>query len=259
MSSAVPPSLATKLREASVLGTFVTLRDPASVGFCAAAGFETVVIDGEHGVMNPETVGALVLAARAAGIPAIVRIGASFRSSVQNALEAGADAIMAPMVESGSHAEAFAAFCRYAPVGTRGFHPFTGGSGFAAVPVSNVVTFTNDRLVVIAQIETARGLEDCEAISRARGIDMLFFGPGDMSLSLGVPPGAPALEEAMERIARAAHGAGKTFGTFVGKPADIARAKALGARLLVFGGDASMLLGAAWDAAGQARKALAEA
>lgn len=254
-----PLSLANLLGERTLVGTFVALRDPAAVGLCAAGGFDTVIVDGEHGVMNPETVGALVLSARASGIPAIVRVGASFRSSAQNALEAGADAVMAPMVESAEQAEAFASFCRYMPSGTRGFHPFTGGSGYGVVPLSNVVTFTNARIVVMAQIETARGLERCEAVAKARGVDMLFYGPGDMSLSLGVPPGAPALAEAMGRIAKAAHGAGKLFGTFVGNAEDAERAVALGARLLVFGGDGSLLLGAAREAASMLRKCAAGA
>jgi 4-hydroxy-2-oxoheptanedioate aldolase len=253
-----PPSLASLLAERALVGTFAAIRDPAALGFLAAGGFETVIIDGEHGVMNPETVGTLVLAAHASGIPAIVRVSASFRSSAQNALEAGADAVMAPMVESASQAESFASFCRYPPAGTRGFHPFTGGSGFGAVPAPNVVRFTNDRLVVLAQIETARGLDQCEAIAKAKGVDMLFFGPGDMSLSLGVPPGSPALAEAMERIARAAHAAGKSFGTFIGKPEEARRARELGAKLLILGGDGGLLLQAAWDAAGATRKAMGE-
>jgi 2-keto-3-deoxy-L-rhamnonate aldolase RhmA len=164
---------------------------------------------------------------------------------------------MVPMVEGAEQAEAFASFCRYMPVGSRGFHPLTGGSGYGAVPVSNVVKFTNERLVVMAQIETARGLEKCEAIARAKGVDLLFYGPGDMSLSLGVPPGSPALLEAMARIAKAAHGAGKVFGTFVGNAEDAQRAVAVGARLLVFGGDGSMLLGAAREASAMLRKCAA--
>jgi 2-keto-3-deoxy-L-rhamnonate aldolase RhmA len=241
------------------VGIFAGLRDPAAVGFLASGGFEVVIVDGEHGVMNPETVGALVLGAHVAGIPAIVRVAASFRSSVQNALEAGADAVMAPMVESASQAESFASFCRYPPEGTRGFHPLTGATGFGAVPAPNVVRFTNERLVVLAQIETARGLDQCEAIAKAKGVDMLFFGPGDMSLSLGVPPGSPALAEAMERIAKAAHAAGKAFGTFIGKPDDAKRAVALGAKLLILGGDGGLLMQAAWEASGATRKAMGDA
>jgi 4-hydroxy-2-oxoheptanedioate aldolase len=250
----LPLSLASLLGERTLVGTFVSLRDPAAVGLCAAGGFDTVIVDGEHGVMNPETVGALVLSARASGIPAIVRVGSSFRSSAQNALEAGADAVMVPMVESAEQAEAFASFCRYMPAGSRGFHPLTGGSGYGAVPVSNVVKFTNERLVVMAQIETARGLERSEAIAKAKGVDLLFFGPGDMSLSLGVPPGSPALAEAMARIARAAHAAGKLFGTFVGNAEEAKGAVAAGARLIVFGGDGSLLLGAAREASSMLRR-----
>jgi 2-keto-3-deoxy-L-rhamnonate aldolase RhmA len=254
-----PPSLVSIFGTRSVLSTFAALRDPAAVAFLAAGGFDAVIVDGEHGVMNPETLASLVLAARASAIPAIVRVAASFRSSAQNALEAGADALMVPMIESASQAEAFASFCRYPPEGTRGLHPLTGGSGFGAVPMQNVVRFTNERLAVIAQIETARGLEQCEAIAKAKGVDMLFFGPGDMSLSLGVPPGSPALVDAMARVSKAARAAGKWFGTFIGKPEEARHALELDAKLLALGGDGGMLLQAAWNAVGATRKVMEEA
>jgi 2-keto-3-deoxy-L-rhamnonate aldolase RhmA len=236
------PSLAATLAERSVLGTFVSLRDPAVVSLCAAAGFQTVIVDGEHGAMNPETVGHLVTAAHASRIPAIVRLGVSFRYVVQQALESGADAVMAPMVESAEQAEAFASFCRYPPRGTRGFHALTGGSAFGAVPAPNLVTFANDRMVTLAQIETARGLEHCEAIARAKGVDMLFLGPVDLSLSLGVPPGSQAIREASARVAQAAKAAGKLFGSFVGSEAEAREAVALGARLVVASSDTHWLL-----------------
>ena len=236
------PSLAASLVERRVLGTFVSLRDPAVVSLCAAAGFETVVVDGEHGAMNPETVGHLVTAAHASRIPAIVRVGVSFRYVVQQALESGADAVMAPMVESAEQAEAFASFCRYPPQGTRGFHALTGGSAFGAVPASNVVTFSNDRMITLVQVETARGLDQCEAIARAKGVDVLFFGPGDMSLSLGVPPGSQAIRDAAARVARAALGAGKLFGTFVTTEAEAREAVALGARLVIASSDTQWFL-----------------
>lgn len=249
--NAAPSELTGLLAERPLLGTFVSLRDPASVSLCAAAGFDTVVIDGEHGSMNPETIGHLALAARSAGIPAIVRVGTGSRVLVQQVLESGADAVMVPMVEDPGQAAAFASFCRYPPTGTRGFHPLTGGSRYGAIPPAELARVANERLVAIAQIETARGLDACEDIALVPGIDMLFFGPGDMSLSLGVPPSSPKLAAALERVASAARDAGKVFGTFVGNDVEVKQAIALGARLVVAGADVAMLMQSArsWVAA----------
>ena len=225
--------------------TFVALKDPAAVGLVLAAGFDAVVVDREHGVMGAETAAALVTAAHAAGGLALVRIPGMERMHVQDALEAGADGILAPMVESSEAAAQLAAWCRYPPVGTRGFHPLTAASGHGRVPAHLHPARANERVLVATQVETAAGLAACEELARVPGVDLLFLGPGDLALSLGVAPGAPELLRAAERIASAARGAGKAYGAFVRDGAAAREAHALGASLLVAGADVALLHGAA--------------
>ena len=225
--------------------TFSVLKDPGAVGLVLAAGFEAVVVDREHGVMTSDTAAALVTAAHAAGGFALVRIPAVERGAVQDALEAGADGILAPMVESAEDAARLVSYCRYPPAGTRGFHPFTAGSGHGRVAAAALPAHANARVLVAAQVETAAGLAACEALASVPGLDQLFLGPGDLALSLGVAPGSEALSDAASRIARYALAAGKSFGAFAPNGAAATEAVRNGARLLVAGADAALLHAAA--------------
>ncbi|MEN9800652.1 MAG: 4-hydroxy-2-oxovalerate aldolase [Pseudomonadota bacterium] len=215
------------------------------MGLVLAAGFDAVVVDREHGVMGAETAAGLVTAAHAAGGLALVRIPALERSHVQDALEAGADGILAPMVDDPEAAAQLAAWCRYPPEGTRGFHPLTAASGHGRVPAGAHPARSNARVLVAAQVETAAGLAACEQVARVPGIDLLFLGPGDLALSLGVSPGDPALAAAAARISSAARAAGKIFGAFVRDGTAAREAHGLGASLLVASADVALLHGAA--------------
>ena len=225
--------------------TFTALKDPAAVGLVLAAGFEAVVVDREHGVMTSETAAALVSAAHAAGGFALVRVPAVERGAVQDALESGADGILAPMVESAAEAARLVSFCRYPPAGTRGFHPFTAGSGHGRIPPAALPAHANARVLVAAQVETSAGLAACAEMAAVAGLDQLFLGPGDLALSLGVAAGSAELADAAARIARHALQAGKSFGAFVPSGAAAAEAVRLGAQLLVAGADVALLHAAA--------------
>jgi 4-hydroxy-2-oxoheptanedioate aldolase len=238
--AAVPGAVHPPLR-----ATFAALKDPATVGLLLSAGFEAVVVDREHGVMSAETAAALVTAAHAVGGFALVRVPAVERAAIQDALEAGADGILAPMVESAADAARLVSYCRYPPEGTRGFHPLTAGSGHGRLSAAALPAHANARLLVAAQVETAAGLAACAALAAVPGLDQLFLGPGDLALSLGLAPGAPQLAEAAAQISRHALQAGKSFGAFVPTGAAAAEAVRLGARLLVAGADVALLHGAA--------------
>ena len=243
------------LSERPLLTTFVAMHDPTVVGLIAAAGFDGVVIDQEHGTMPISVARTLILAAHAAGIYAFVRPPDIRRGSIQDALEAGADGLLAPMVETFEQARALVGWSHYPPEGSRGFHPLTGASSYSALPGGPAAR--NASLFVAAQIETARGLANLEAIAAVPGLDALFLGPGDLSLSLGVAPDAPELAAALASLANAAHSRNIHAGTWVAGAPQAAQAHALGVRWLVAGGDAGMLLQAARGLAGDVRNVLA--
>lgn len=231
--------LTQRLDERPLLSVFVALHDPSVVGLLAATGVESVVIDQEHGAMGPAVVRQLVLAAHAAGVYAVVRCSEIRRSVLQDALEAGADGVLVPMVDCVEQARAVVEWCRYPPEGTRGFHPVTGASAYGARPGGADVR--NREVFVAVQVETAAALEAVDAIARVPGLDALFLGPGDLALSLGVGADDPALSDALGAMAVAAARHGKLAGTFVMTRAQARDAVGSGARWLVASGDGVLL------------------
>ena len=234
-------TLKTTLAAGPMTATFASLKDPAVAGVLAQAGFGCIVIDREHAVMGVETAAGLIMASQRAGLSAITRIPELARAAVQDALEAGSDGILAPMVESAAQAKQLASWCRYPPEGTRGVHPLTPATGYGAIPMPQMFRAANQQVLVCAQIETAAGLEQAGAIAKTDGIDLLFFGPGDMAVSLGVGMDDPRLAEAFERVLAVAGKAGKLVGTFAMNAEGAHRAAAAGARLLVLGSDLALL------------------
>ena len=104
-------TLKTTLAAGPMTATFASLKDPAVAGVLAQAGFGCIVIDREHAVMGVETAAGLIMASQRAGLSAITRIPELARAAVQDALEAGSDGILAPMVESAAQAKQLAKPC----------------------------------------------------------------------------------------------------------------------------------------------------
>lgn len=240
---------------APVLGAFVSLRDPGVVGLLATAGYRLVIVDREHGVMGPETAQALVTAAHLRGMHAVVRVPEATRSAIQDALDGGADGIMVPGVESGEVAAQVAAWCRYPPDGSRGMHGLTAGSDHARVGGPALAPWANGRIAVMVQVETRRGLDQVDAIAAAPGVDLVFHGPSDLAVSLGIERRSPEAFAARRRILDAARAAGVGFGTFAFTDAEGREAIELGAELVVGGGDVGFVLAGAAALAGALRDA----
>lgn len=253
------PDLRALLAAGPLIGAFAGLRDPGVAGILATAGFGVILVDREHGVMSAREAQELVLAAHAAGIPAIVRIPESLRSAVQDALEAGADGILAPSVESADQAAAIASWCRYAPGGTRGLHPVTAANDYGRVPMAEHLRRANGRVVVGVQIETADGLRARERIVRTPGVDLVVHGPADLAASLGVTPGSEAARRAEAQVRDATDRAGRWYGDFALHEGDAHAMLAAGVRLVLAAADVGLLAGAGRALVARIRAGAAEA
>ncbi|MEC9464849.1 MAG: aldolase/citrate lyase family protein [Myxococcota bacterium] len=243
--TATSTSLRTKLRTAACVGSFVSLKDPFVVGQLSVAGYDFVLIDMEHFPCSPETLQAMVTTAKSVDMGVMVRVADSSRSSIQQALDTGADGILVPMVESVQQAKAIVDLAHHAPLGSRGFHSMTNAAAYGAVSPDELSYYTSQRIVVGIQIETRLGLQACEAMSALRGIDLVFAGPGDLAQSLGVDPRSDMLEHAVKRIIGAARSHGKFAGIFALAANQVRGASAMGARFLVVASDTLFLRQAA--------------
>lgn len=179
-------SLRARLRAGQrVLTVFCLVPSVEMVELIALAGFDAVILDTEHGPYGIDSLGPLVLAARARGIDAIVRVRTNEPSLIGAALDAGADGVLVPQVGSRRAAEAAVAAARFAPEGHRGANPWVRGGDFGAR--EGWFQVANDEVAVIVMIEGAEGVAAAGEIVATPSLDAVFLGPVDLSHALGVP------------------------------------------------------------------------
>jgi len=232
--------LGEKLRRKSAsgwaLGTFlIELPTPASLSTIAVAGFDFVVIDMEHSSVDFSTLEPLILAAHAAGLPALVRTWGEDTGLIGKVLDLGAHGIMAPHVDTPERARAIVEQARFAPHGHRGFSPLTKYDS-----LSEPLRALDKSTYVVVQIEGRRALERVSRIASVPGIDALFVGPYDLALSLGVPPGSARVFSAAERIAKDVP-PGVALGIYIDDPAKCGTWAARGFALQCVSFDGRML------------------
>lgn len=166
------------------LGVAVQIDSTWIVEMCALAGYDYVLLDGEHGAVGAR-LEPLELAAQAHGIDAIVRVGSEDRGVVLPVLESRPSGIWFPMVESVEQARALVDLCKYAPVGRRGFSLATRASDFGALTRDEHVARANRECLLILTIETARGVAAAADIAALDGVDLIFVGRDDLTEDLG--------------------------------------------------------------------------
>lgn len=226
-----------------VVGTFASIPHPASVEVCAQAGFDFLCIDWEHSQIARDGLENLIRAADVHGVPAMVRVPGHGPEAIAAALDSGAHGVLVPRVSSAEQARGAVLATRYPPVGQRGVGP--GRAAGYGYRIPDYLSSANDDLLLAVQVETAEGLANVDAIASVDGIDVIFVGPGDLSVSLGAmgPAGAPKLAKAIETILAAALKRKKVAGIFCGRPDDVGAWSNKGASFFILASDA-MFLGA---------------
>lgn len=228
------------------------------VEMAARVGFDTLVIDNEHGPAGiTETIG-MVRAAQVAGAQTLVRVGSHARDVLSRTLDTGCDGLLVPMVNTADEARRVVDICRYAPLGNRGVAAsVVKASGYGTDP--DYLARANDRTLLAIQIETAIAVDNLDAILEVPGIDMLFIGPGDLCASMGYigqPAAAPVvarIEEARAKILKS----GKLLGSVPRPDVDPKGLFAQGCNLVVDGSDIGLFRGALVKKLAESRASLA--
>ncbi|MGN6148566.1 MAG: HpcH/HpaI aldolase family protein [Rhizomicrobium sp.] len=221
---------------------WLSLGNAYAAEIVAHQGWDSVTIDLQHAPADYKDALAMLTAVSTTDCVPIVRVPSNDSGDIQRVLDAGAYGVMCPTINTAEEAAHFVGAARYAPLGVRSAGPnravLYGGADYSA--------HANTTVLTIAQIETAKGLQNVEAIAKTPGLDMLFVGPSDLGLSLGTTDGhANPMDKdtqaAIEKILAAAHGAGLTAGIF-GTTTDFAKAMfAKGFDLVTVTTDATML------------------
>ena len=196
------------------IGTWLNLGSPLTAEMAGLAGFDWALIDLEHG--SGSEIELLHQLQALAGTPAapLVRIAWNEAPRFKRVLDMGAAGVMVPYVNNASEAALAAAAMRYPPLGVRGTATSPRACGFG-VDFEDYFTTANDNVLTIVQIETGEALNNAEEIAAVDGVDVLFVGPLDLSINLGIRQQLdhPAFREAVARIVGACRNNGKAAGT----------------------------------------------
>lgn len=199
-----------------VLCTKLNYRDPAIIEMVGLIGFDCVWICQEHLWANKETLANLILAARATGMDAMVRIEKNGYNSLIQSLEMGAKGIMVPHIFSVKEAKKWIKIARFHPVGRRPIDGVNADADWALMDFKDYIKFANEETFLVLQIEDKEAIEYIEEIVQLPGFDILFVGVGDLSQSMGFPGEIkhPKIIKVLERVSNAA----KKYGKFAGAP-----------------------------------------
>ncbi len=223
-----------------LLGHFVFEFATPGIGYLVRnAGADFMAFDMEHSAASFETAKLVVLSARAAGLPVVVRVPSRDSKDLARACDIGADGVMAPLVASADEARAIVAAVRYFPEGHRGVGQVQMHDRYRIGPFAEKAASENAAIALFLQIESKEGVAASDAIAAVPGVDCLWIGHMDLSCSLGAPGqfDTLAFTDAARAIVAATKRHGKKAGRLVRNADEGAALHAQGFNCLALSGD----------------------
>ncbi len=214
----------------------------------AAQGYDSLTVDVQHGALDYSSLLPMFQAMRASAVVPIARVPWLEPGAIMKVLDAGAYGVICPMINTAVQAAQFVSYLRYPPNGERSFGPtrasYSAGANYAAE--------ANDEILAFAMVETAQAMDNLEAIAATRGLDGIYVGPADLSLSLSqgrLAPGfdreEPEMIAALQKIVAACEANGIRAALHCGTPDYALRAVGWGFRMTTVSGDSRLLAAAA--------------
>ena len=171
-----------------VIGTMISeIRNPNLAWMLIQSGFDYFIIDNEHGAYSPETVSNMIAAARGAGIAVIVRIPEIRREAIMKPLDSGAAGLLVPMVNTAEQAREIMTYAKYPPMGNRGVALSRAHSAYGRPNAAEYIEQANRKTFIAVQAESPQAIENLDSIASTPGVDAIFVGPADLSVSMGIP------------------------------------------------------------------------
>ena len=240
-----------------LIGTMISeVRNPNIAYMLAQNGYDFLVIDNEHGSYSPETVSDLVAASRGAGIAPVVRIPEIRRETILKPLDAGAAGLLVPQVNTVKQAEEIMFHAKYPPAGNRGAALRRPHALYHKVPPVEYMREANEETLIAVQAETPESIQNLEAIAAVPGVDVVFVGPFDLSISLGFPGeiNHPREMQAIERVVEVCRQSRIASGIHLFDIPTLKLWIEKGMRFLSYGSDVSFLADAAAAGLAELRK-----
>lgn len=226
-------------------GIWLNLASPYSAELLAGAGFDWLLIDGEHG---PNSIPTILQQVQTIGsrCNVVVRPPVGEVWMLKQLLDLGVQTILVPMIETAAHAAEMVKAMHYPPKGIRGVGAAVArASDFGRV--ADYLTTANDQTCLLLQVESRAGLAALPEILQLQGVDGVFIGPADLAADMGFPgnAGAPEVQAAIDQAIADIVASGKSAGILTFDPKAAARYREMGVTFLGVGGDVGLLAKAA--------------
>lgn len=231
-----------RLHEDRLVGTFLNLASANAVEITAGVGFDWLLIDLEHGSASLADLRQMLIACRGNQSAPIVRLRSVDADTVKFVMDSGAAGIMFPFVNSAAEAREAVEAIKYPPLGRRGVAGVIRATDYGR-DWKDYFESANARGLTIVQIETPEAVDSANEIASVEGVDVLFVGPLDLSVNLGVPGQFehPDVLDGFRRVIAACESAGKTAG-ILAKGESVAPLIELGFRFVALGSDSGAIL-----------------
>lgn len=241
----VTPVLAKRLRAGETLACgWCALPEPLVAEGVARAGFDAVLLEVQHGLHDTGSVMRGINAVAFGGKPALVRIPVGDNATASRVLDMGAEGVIAPMINSVAEAKALVAATKYPPLGERSWGP-SRTLAMRGIDAQTHLAADNAVSVTFAMIETRQALAALDDILAVEGIDGVFVGPSDLSVTLSdgarIAPLDPDLDAPLRKIAERALAVGKIPGIYAVTGERGRHFRGLGFRLIAMGSDVNYL------------------
>ena len=236
----------------AVNGCWLNLGSSITAEIVGQAGFDWVLIDLEHGAGEEKDVLSQLQALQHSNTAAIVRVESAERQRIHRVLDAGAEGVMCPHIDSTADAKKVVDGLRYPPGGSRGVAKMVRASGFGK-NFAEYYSNANENIVGVVQIETPEALRHLDEIAAIDGVDVLFIGPADLTMSLGIfgQFDHQLFTDAVKATVNAAQKAGKAAGILIFNPDEYTRYYELGIRMIACGADATFVAEGSRNMAGK--------
>lgn len=225
-----------------IVGTWVKTPSSIATEVLSRTGLACLCLDAEHAPFDRADLDASILAARSRDMPVLVRTPSAAAHHILNALDLGAAGIVAPHIRSGRDAEDLVAACHFGR-GGRGYAGSTRAADYTGRRMADHLSSSRESTTVIAQIEDAEAIEAIDDIAAVDGVDCLFIGRADLTISLGASAVSdPTVVEAAERVAEAGRKRGRAVGSFISDFAELPFWRERGVSFFLLESDHTFLL-----------------
>jgi 4-hydroxy-2-oxoheptanedioate aldolase len=230
--------------------------DPWMTQAAGKFGFDVIWLDMEHRPYTYEVIPPIAVACRATGMDLMVRIRKNGYTSAMGPLEFGANGLMVPHCRSVEEARQWSEWARFPPLGKRGFDNAWEDADYGFANSVDYMKEANEETFLVLQVEDKEAVECIDEIIAVEGVDMIFIGPADLTISYGLPMQRkhPTIQRAFDKVANAVAKAGKWWGTITATPESAQEEMNRGARMITCADDHFLLVQGLKDSASRYEK-----